>query len=82
MQHTIEKTVILSEEGKLQIHNFDLNRSDRTTAEPDGMTLEEAEKALIQSAMKRNRDNLSAVATELGITRPTLYSKMKKYLLT
>ena len=82
MQHTIEKAVILSEEGELQIHDFYLNRSDRATAQPDGMTLEEAEKALIQSALKRNRDNLSAVATELGITRPTLYSKMKKYLLT
>jgi DNA-binding NtrC family response regulator len=82
LQHTIEKAVILSEEGELQIHDFYLNRSDRATAQPDGMTLEEAEKALIQSALKRNRDNLSAVATELGITRPTLYSKMKKYLLT
>lgn len=82
LQHTIEKAVILSEEGELQIHDFYLNRSDRTTVEADRMTLEAAEKALIQNALKRNRDNLSAAAMELGITRPTLYSKMKKYLLT
>lgn len=44
-------------------------------------TLDEAEKRLIENSLKRNHDNLSAVAVELGITRPTLYSKMKKYCI-
>jgi DNA-binding NtrC family response regulator len=81
LQHTIEKTVILSESNILQINDLYLNPSNPVNIEPDSMTLEEAEKILIQNSLKRNRDNLSAVAMELGITRPTLYNKMKKYHL-
>jgi transcriptional regulator with PAS, ATPase and Fis domain len=41
--------------------------------------LDEAEKLLISQSMKRNGGNMSAIAAELGISRPTLYSKIKKY---
>jgi transcriptional regulator with PAS, ATPase and Fis domain len=34
---------------------------------------------MIKRAIERNEGNLSAVATELGITRQTLYNKMKKF---
>jgi len=34
---------------------------------------------LIENSITKNNGNMSAVATELGITRPTLYSKIKKY---
>lgn len=36
---------------------------------------------MIQHALDRSNGNLSAVATQLGITRQTLYNKMKKYNL-
>jgi DNA-binding NtrC family response regulator len=78
LQHTVEKAVILSETDVLHIGDFYLNPSASASVRLDNMTLEEAEKILIQNALKRNRDNLSATAAELGITRPTLYSKMKK----
>jgi DNA-binding NtrC family response regulator len=82
LQHTVEKTVILSETNMLQINDLSLSPSNPAIIELDNMTLENAEKILIQNSLKRNRENLSAVAAELGITRPTLYSKMKKYHLT
>jgi DNA-binding NtrC family response regulator len=78
LQHTVEKAVILSETNVLQIHDFYLSPAAPANVELDNMTLEEAEKVLILNALKRNRDNLSAAAAKLGITRPTLYSKMKK----
>jgi DNA-binding NtrC family response regulator len=82
LQHTIEKAVILSESGVLHISDLRPDASGSpASVELDGMTLEDAEKMLIQNTLKRNRDNLSTVAGELGITRPTLYSKMKKYRL-
>ncbi|MDR1525905.1 MAG: sigma-54 dependent transcriptional regulator [Tannerella sp.] len=81
LQHTVEKAVILSETHDLQINDFYLFRSGPVNIERNHMTLEEAEKKLIQYSLKRNRDNLSAAAAELGISRPTLYSKMKKYHL-
>ncbi|GHU79310.1 sigma-54-dependent Fis family transcriptional regulator [Bacteroidia bacterium] len=79
LQHTIEKAVILSENAVLQPEDFYLNKPLRMEANLTATTLEDAEKLLIQNALKRNSANLSAVAEELGITRPTLYSKLKKY---
>jgi transcriptional regulator with PAS, ATPase and Fis domain len=43
------------------------------------MTLEEMEKYMINLAIDKNRGNLSAVAEQLGISRQTLYNKMKKF---
>ena len=78
LQHTLEKAVILAETNVLQVGDFYLNKYVQTSTEIP-KTLEEAEKYLIESSLKRNKENMSAVAAELGITRPTLYSKIKKY---
>jgi DNA-binding NtrC family response regulator len=82
LQHVVEKAVILSEDEILQIDDLHTSPSQPASIERDNITLEDAEKILIQNSLKRNRENLTAVAAELGITRPTLYSKMKKYHLT
>ncbi|MDE6349068.1 MAG: sigma-54-dependent Fis family transcriptional regulator, partial [Bacteroides sp.] len=44
-------------------------------------TLEEMEMQMIRKALDKCNGNLSAVAAQLGITRQTLYNKMKKYEL-
>jgi len=80
LQHTLEKAVILAETNVLQASDFYLNPIVQTGIEMPG-TLDEAEKRLIQNSLKRNNENYSAAAAELGITRPTLYNKMKKYHL-
>jgi transcriptional regulator with PAS, ATPase and Fis domain len=77
----VEKAIILSDADVLDANDFYLNRTNQTDIRFDNMTLEEEEKVLIQNALERNKDNLSAIAAELGITRPTLYSKIKKYNL-
>ena len=41
--------------------------------------LEEMEKEMIRKAIERNEGNISAIASQLGITRQTLYNKMKKF---
>jgi two-component system NtrC family response regulator len=46
------------------------------------MSLREAreavERELVHKAIRRHRGNLSQAATELGISRPTLYELMEK----
>ena len=44
-------------------------------------TLEDMEREMIRKALERHEGNLSAVASRLGITRQTLYNKMKKFNL-
>lgn len=37
------------------------------------------EEKLIRTVLLRNGNNLTATAASLGISRPTLYGKIKKY---
>ena len=45
-------------------------------------TLEELEKNEINKALNQNERNMTKIAKALGITRATLYSKIKKYNIT
>jgi len=42
------------------------------------LTLEDMEKRMISHAIEKHNGNLSAAAEQLGITRQTLYNKIKK----
>lgn len=79
LQHTIEKAVILSDKPTLEVTDFNMKAIDSKEVVLESMTIEEMEKILIEKSMKKNDNNISAVAQELGITRPTLYSKLNKY---
>ena len=79
LQHSIEKAVILSDTAVLNPGDFTFNASSKGVANTDNTTLEEMEKRLITESIKKHDNNLSIVATKLGITRQTLYNKLKKY---
>jgi transcriptional regulator with PAS, ATPase and Fis domain len=49
---------------------------------PVGMTLEEIERSVIYQTLKRTKGYKQAAANALGIYRPRLYSKIKKYNMT
>ena len=77
LQHSIEKAVIMSDspvlipsdfEFKLQVKNIHYHE----------LTLAEMEKKMIYDCLRRNNNNISIAAARLGITRQTLYNKLKK----
>lgn len=82
LQHAIEKAVILSDGTELQPTDFYMRPMENKAAFIESMNLEEMEKILIEKALTKYDKNISVIAAELGITRPTLYSKMKKYGLS
>ena len=77
LQNVIEKAVIMSEGTTLQASDISLEVKKSITTSVT--TLDEAEEQTIRTTMSRCGGNLSMVAKELGISRPTLYSKLKKY---
>jgi len=79
LQHSLEKAVILSDGYEIQPSDFYMRTHEEKTEVIESISLEDMEKILIEKAMKKHEMNISAIAAELGITRPTLYSKMKKY---
>lgn len=78
LQHTIEKAVILSEGNILKAEDFFMRPVISGRANESDLTLEEMERRMINQAIDRNNGNLSAAAEQLGITRQTLYNKIKK----
>ena len=78
LQHAVEKAVILSDNPVLKPSDFVFASSPGRIISEE-MTLEEMEKKMIIDSLKRYNDNISMVSGKLGITRQTLYNKMKNY---
>jgi transcriptional regulator with PAS, ATPase and Fis domain len=81
LQHTIEKAVIMSENNVLKPEDFFMRSTLSSVNISNDLTLEEMEKRMINASIDKNYGNLSAVAEQLGITRQTLYNKIKKFSL-
>lgn len=79
LQHTLEKAVILSNDDTLTLNDFFF--SEKNMTDTTVQTLDEMERKMIGASIKQNDGNLSAVAAQLGVTRQTLYNKIKKYQL-
>ncbi len=82
LQHAMERAIIMCDSNVLQPDDFFLSSSAKAkTTEGDFETynLEEIEKAIINKVLKQYQGNITQAATELGITRTSLYRRMEKY---
>ena len=81
LQNCIEKAVILSDGNELTAKDLQLEQAKSST--PASGTLkainEADEERLVREAMERSNGNISSAAKILGVSRPTLYAKLKKY---
>lgn len=87
LQHTVEKAVILSDSDELRGDMLQLTSTasgsepvaGNAEAEVPFHTLDEMERSMVKRAIDQCEGNLSQAAAMLGITRQTLYNKMKRY---
>lgn len=80
LQHSIEKAVILADKQTLNEGSFTLtSTTSNQKIDLQDKTIEEMEMEMILASIDKEKGNMSAVAKKLGITRPTLYKKLKKY---
>ena len=78
LQHTMERAVILSEGDVLKPSDFLLHHRAPNELVNSAMTLDDMEQQMIAKALEQNEGNYSAAAEQLGISRQTLYNKLKK----
>jgi len=78
LQHTIEKTVILSDTKIVKPEDLYLKNPNTTEKNHFLSTLDEMESQMIRQALERCNGNFTAAAEQLGVTRQTLYNKIKK----
>ena len=83
LQHTLEKAVIISDGQTLDasLFHFPIKKETAAPQPKETATLEEMEYTMIKSAMDKHGGKLSLVAAQLGISRQTLYNKIKRYEL-
>ena len=80
LQHAIEKAVILSDGRMISAEDIDGgNQQRREKPLEEVQTLDEMESRMIEKTIRECEGNLSVVAARLGISRQTLYNKIKRY---
>ncbi len=79
LQNRIRRAVIMCEGNTINPEDLELAASTQSKA---GITLKEAkeelEREMVQLALKRHGGKITAAATELGVSRPTIYELMDK----
>ncbi len=78
LQHTMERAVILSEGNVLKPTDFLLHSKSSSAMDTQLTTLDEMEFHMINKALDVHDGNYSAAAEQLGVSRQTLYNKLKK----
>ena len=79
LQHTMDKAVIMCDDNVIKPEHLGLYSTTKVASSNKDMTLEEVERKAISDAMNSCDGNLSIVAQKLGITRQTLYNKIKRF---
>ncbi|MBQ7882682.1 MAG: sigma-54-dependent Fis family transcriptional regulator [Treponema sp.] len=86
LQHCVETAVVMSDGKEIQLSDLPLSVSKSSNVEsisiPVGITLEDAEKIIIQENLAVNKGNKSKTADILGIGRKTLHRKLQEYGMT
>lgn len=87
LQNVIERAVLLAKSDRIEPVDLPFEHGELpegadgtpTWDVPPNMTLEDMEKLIIEKTLQRTRGNKQAAANLLGIYRPRLYSKIRKY---
>jgi DNA-binding NtrC family response regulator len=87
LQNVIERAVLLAKSNRIEPVDLPFDNGSLPEGTPQGlgwdvppnMTLEDIERLVIERTLQRTGGNKQAAANLLGIYRPRLYSKIRKY---
>jgi transcriptional regulator with PAS, ATPase and Fis domain len=78
LAHSVERAVIMSERSLLQPEDFILGQRSQER-KPETLRIDDIERTSIMNALNKGYKNMDQVADEVGLSRATLYRKIKKY---
>lgn len=79
LQHVVERAVLMAVGDKIRVEDLGLQPRRSTSSRLEDMSLEDAERTLIQSALTRHDGNVSHAAESLGLSRSALYRRLNRY---
>ena len=77
----VERAVLVNSGDALTADSFDCCRTTAAQPAPGDNTIAGNERRVIASALERNEGNISRTASELGLSRASLYRRIDKYRL-
>jgi DNA-binding NtrC family response regulator len=79
VEHAVERAVLMSHGPQIRADDLGLRGRADGTSRLEEMTLEDAERYLIQKALSRFDGNVSRAAEALGLSRSALYRRLQQY---
>jgi len=79
LDHTVERAVLMAEDEVVRVNDLGLEPRSGVTPQLEQMTLEQAERTLIEKTMSRFSGDITKAAKALGLSRSALYRRLEKY---
>jgi len=79
LNHVIERAVLMSRSKRIEAADLRLEPPGAAASHRGPVTLEEAERELIASALRRHDGNVLTAAKELDLSRSSMYRRMEKH---
>ncbi len=84
LKNLVERTILMSGKSRVDSSDFEqqhIYRDEKGNENVDfsGMTLDEIERQTILKALEKHKNNLTQVASALGISRAALYRRLEKF---
>jgi len=78
LRHSVERSVLMARGRRIEAPDLGLKRRDDGSALIEELTLEEAERLMIEKALDRHQGNVSRAAEALGLSRSALYRRLQR----
>jgi DNA-binding NtrC family response regulator len=79
LQHSVERSVLMARGSRIEASDLGLRRRDDGSMLMDELTLDEAERLMIEKALERHQGNVSKAAEALGLSRSALYRRLQRH---
>ena len=82
LEHAVERAVLMARGARIEVGDLALRRREDGAVPLEELTLDEAERVLIEKALARHDGNVSRAADALGISRSALYRRLQRHDLS
>ena len=79
LKHVVERAFLVAAGDRIEATDLQLTATSQSVDDLESMPLEQAERLLIQAALRRNEHNVLEAARELGLSRSAMYRRLEKH---
>jgi DNA-binding NtrC family response regulator len=78
LRHAVERSVLMARGSVIEASDLGLRRREESPLSMEELTLEDAERRMIERALERHQGNVSKAAESLGLSRSALYRRLQR----